>query len=133
MGYNFREQLKKCEEAEYKNTFESIFKDRSLKEYNAEQKLTAWCDEKIKHYRNLKTTLVNNYRRNMFPVGSRVLLVNNRDGEQEGEVVEVKKTGIVMHTTRVNNNVYDTTGFMSFKELLNSDHVYIMKAEDKEQ
>lgn len=127
--YNFRAQLKKCKESKNNNTFESIFKDRPVKEYK-EVGLTSFCDKKINYYKTLRTKLINDYRINMFSLGSKVLL-EDRDGEIEGEVVEVKKTGVVFHTTKVNYSDWDETEFITFNELLKSDHIYIMKSEDK--
>lgn len=109
-----------------RNWLESImeYKEKPIKEYN-EQHLTAYCDKKIKWYKDMRTKLINGYRRNMLSLGAKVLL-EDRDGEIEGEVVEVKKTGVIFHTTRVNNNDLDETEFITFNELAKFDHVYIL-------
>lgn len=54
-------------------------------------------------------------------------MYNFREQLKKCKEVEVKKTVVIFHTTRVNNNDLDETEFITFNELAKYDHVYIMK------
>lgn len=54
-------------------------------------------------------------------------MYNFREQLKKCKEVEVKKTVVIFHTTRVNNNDLDETEFITFNELAKYYHVYIMK------